>query len=186
MEIRLANENDAQAIRKIYEPYVTDTAVTFEYEVPSVDEFKRRINNTLEKYPYLVLIEDGVIVGYAYAGAFRTREAYKHSAELSVYLDMNCRRKGYGSYLYQKLQEILYKQNIYTIHACITNKDGSDEHVTNDSELFHSRMGFEFAGKHKNCGYKFGKWYNIIWMDKVLRDVTDTAEKFIPFPELLF
>lgn len=184
MEIRLASIDDAEAVRKIYAPYVLNTAISFEYEVPSVDELKSRIKNTLEQYPYLVIVEDGVIVGYAYAGPFHSREAYKRSVELSVYIDMECRRKGYGESLYNRLMQMLAEQNIYNVHACIASPDGEDEHLTNDSELFHSRMGFVTAGRHDRCGYKFGKWYSIVWMDKVIKEKVDNPGQFIPFSQM--
>lgn len=203
MEIRLAKISDAEAIRKIYEPYVKETAISFEYEVPSINEFENRIKNTLAKYPYLVAVENGIIVGYAYASVFHNaREAYKHSAELSVYVDMNHKQKGIGKSLYTKLQEILITQNVYIVHACIAStengdadvctengcanvsENSKDAHLTNDSEKFHAKMGFELAGRHKNCGYKFGNWYSVIWMDKVINDGRANPEEFIPFSQL--
>lgn len=184
MEIRLATISDAEAIRRIYEPYVMNTAVSFEYEVPSVEEFEKRIQNTLKQYPYLVAVEDGEIVGYVYAGAFHSRIAYQHCVEISIYLDMNKRRKGYGSILYRKMEELLLAQNVYSVHACIASPDEEDEHLTNDSELFHERMGYELVGRHKRCGYKLGKWYSIVWMDKELIKRPEKAEDFIPFSQL--
>lgn len=185
MEIRIASVEDAKAIRKIYAPYVSDTAVSFEYEVPSVEEFQKRINKTLKEYPYLVIIDQNEIKGYAYAGAFYEREAYKHSAELSIYLRQDKRGQGTGKKLYQELEKILIRQNIYTVHACIATPDGYDEHLTDDSERFHRKMGFEIAGRHDKCGYKFGKWYSIIWMDKVIKEKTDNPDPFIPFSEII-
>lgn len=184
MEIRLATIDDAKAIRRIYEPYVINTAITFEYDVPTVEEFEARIQKTLEKYPYLVLLEDGNIVGYAYAGTFYPRAAYMHSAELSVYVDMNCHGRGYGRALYNRLQELLLQQRVYTVHACIASPDEEDEHLTADSESFHEHMGFKLAGRHEKCGYKFGKWYSIVWMDKLLADRPDNPDDFVPFPEI--
>lgn len=185
MEIRIANVDDARAIRRIYEPYVIDTAITFEYEVPSIEEFEARIRKTLETFPYLVAVDNGIIVGYAYAGTFYPRAAYSHCAELSVYIDREHHSKGYGKELYSKLEELLLAQNIYSVHACIASPDENDEHLTNDSELFHAHMGFEMAGRHKRCGYKFGKWYSIVWMDKLLKERSDKPEKFVPFPKLV-
>lgn len=86
MKIRVATEEDAESIQRIYAPYVENTAVTFEYDVPSVDEFRRRIANTLKEYPYLVAVEQERMVGYAYASSFHARAAYKHTAEVSIYL----------------------------------------------------------------------------------------------------
>lgn len=181
MEIRIAAGGDAEAIREIYAPYVLKTAVSFEYEVPDCEEFRSRIEHTLKAYPYLVAEEHGRIVGYAYAGPFHSREAYRHSAELSVYVRQDCRKGGIGRGLYTKIEEILLKQNIYSVHACIAIPEGEEEYLTDDSRKFHERMGFKLAGKHEQCGYKFGRWYSIIWMDKVIRDRTEKPEAFIPF-----
>lgn len=184
MEIRLASKKDAAAIRRIYEPYVKETAVSFEYEVPSVSELEERIGNTLVSYPYLVAVVEGEIAGYVYAGSFHTREAYKHGAELSIYVDRHQRQKGIGSALYREIQEILLAQNVITVHACIASPDGEDPYVTSDSEKFHARMGFQLAGRHDRCGYKFGRWFSIVWMDKVIGERTAEPEPFIPFSSI--
>ena len=184
MTIRIANINDAEQIREIYKPYVLNTAISFEYEVPSKEEFQNRISNTLREYPYLVAVEDDIVVGYAYAGPFHFREAYKHSVELSIYLNPDMRGKGIGRSLLLELEKILIKQNVYTVHACIAVPNSEDEYLTDDSEKFHKKMGFELAGKHYQCGYKFGKWYSIIWMDKLIREKISSPEAFIPFREL--
>lgn len=182
--IRLAEKGDAEALVKIYRPYVENTAVSFEYETPSVSEFESRILDTLENYPYLVAVELDKIVGYAYASSFHTREAYKHSAELSIYLDEKYRKKGIGRALYSKLEEILLKQNVYMIHACIASPEQEDSYLTRDSELFHRKMGFQLAGRHEKCGYKFGNWYSVIWMDKLICENRENPEAFIPFSRL--
>ncbi|MBR4949654.1 MAG: N-acetyltransferase [Clostridia bacterium] len=184
MNIRIANIDDAEQIREIYMPYVLNTAISFEYEVPSNEEFQNRINNTLKEYPYLVAEKDDMIVGYAYAGSFRSREAYKYSAELSVYIRQDMRGKGIGRSLYSELEKWLIKQNVYMVHACIASTDRQDEYLTDDSEKFHKKMGFEMAGKHYLCGYKFGKWYSIIWMDKIIKEKSTVPSAFIPFSKI--
>lgn len=184
MEIRLASVKDAKAIREIYEPYVKNTAVSFEYEVPSVEEMERRIGETLKQYPYLVAVEQEKIVGYAYAGPFHVRQAYKHSAELSVYIDQSFRKMNIGRKLYARLEEMLILQNVYTVHACIASPEVNDEYLNDDSERFHTRMGFKISGRHKLCGYKFGRWYSVIWMDKELVKKTDKVNDFIPFGQV--
>ncbi|MBQ5676713.1 MAG: N-acetyltransferase, partial [Lachnospiraceae bacterium] len=105
MIIRNASVDDAEALLNIYAYYVKNTAITFEYEVPSLEEFKERITNTLKKYPYLVAEKEDKIVGYAYAGSFHTREAYQHAAELSVYVRQDWRGHGIGSSLYRELEK---------------------------------------------------------------------------------
>lgn len=184
MKIRVATIEDAEEIRAIYAPYVINTAVTFDYDVPTTEEFQRRIGNTLNTYPYLVAMENDSIAGYAYANPFHSREAYKHSAELSIYVKEDERGKGIGQELYLKLEEMLSKQNVYLVHACISVPEGQDEHLTNDSEAFHKKMGFKTVGKHELCGYKFGKWYSVIWMDKVIQERKPTPEPFIPFSHI--
>ena len=105
--IRPANLADAQAIQAIYAPYVEKTAITFEYEVPSVQEFEKRISNTIERYPYLVAEEDGQVLGYAYASTYYARTAYDWTTELSIYLNEDARGRGLGSQLYGALEEEL-------------------------------------------------------------------------------
>jgi len=184
MQIRIATMDDAESIREIYAHYVMNTAVSFEYEIPSIEDMQNRICNTLVNYPYLVALKNNEIIGYAYANSFHSREAYKHSAELSVYVKQDCRAMGIGSNLYRELENSLIKQNVYMVHACIASPDGKDEHLTDDSEKFHSKMGFEIVGKHKKCGYKFGKWYSIIWMDKVIQERPEKVIAFIPFSHM--
>lgn len=183
MEIRLATIEDASSIRKIYGPYVQNTAVTFEYDIPSIQEFEYRIRQTLKEYPYLVAIQNNEVVGYCYAGAFHSRQAYKHSAELSIYLRQDVRGQGIGTFLYKKIEEMLLKQNIYLLHACIATSEVIDEYLNDDSPTFHKKMGFQLTGRHDRCGYKFGKWYSIIWMDKLIRERDDNPDDFIPFSE---
>ena len=107
IELRTATVDDAEKILSIYSPYVKNTAVSFEYDPPSIDEFKERIRKTLEKFPYLVAMHDDEIVGYAYAGGFHTRAAFLHSAELSIYLKQNMRGKGIGRKLYSEIEKML-------------------------------------------------------------------------------
>lgn len=167
--IREANVSDADAILKIYKPYIISTAITFEYDVPDMAEFKERIKGTLSRYPYIVAIEDDQIKGYAYAGVFKNRAAYDMDVELSIYVDMDCRRNGIGRVLYAKLEEILKAQNIINAYACIATPDGeADEHLNNDSVLFHEKLGYSLVGEFKKSGYKFDKWYNMVWMEKII------------------
>ena len=170
MLIRSAAAEDAGRIWEIYAYYVTDTAISFEYEVPSPDEFRRRVTNTLEKYPYLVLEEDHVIRGYAYAGVFKARAAYDHCCEVTVYLDRQAKGKGYGRALYEALEDALRKKGIINLYACIGDPVEEDEYLTKNSEQFHRHMGYTKVGEFHRCGYKFGRWYNMIWMEKIIGD----------------
>lgn len=170
MTIRSATPLDAEAILEIYAPYVKDTAITFEYDVPSLEEFRGRIESTLRKYPYLVAEEDGVIVAYAYAGTFKARAAYDRSVETSIYVRMGRRGGGIGRRLYAALEEKLREQGILNLYACISWIDEEDEYLTHQSPEFHARLGYERCGLFHKCGYKFGRWYDMIWMEKFLGD----------------
>ncbi|MBR4235381.1 MAG: N-acetyltransferase [Clostridia bacterium] len=166
--IRTAAVADAKRLIEIYSYYVKNTAVTFEYDVPSVEEFARRIERTLKNYPYLVLEENGIIQGYAYAGAFVGRAAYGRSCETTIYLDHDSKGRGYGRALYEALEKELKRRGILNLYACIGDPVTEDEYLTRDSERFHSRLGYTKVGTFHKCGYKFGRWYNMIWMEKII------------------
>ena len=168
IEIRMATVDDAEEIRLIYEPYVRDTAITFEYEVPSVQEFRKRISLTLEKYPYFVAVHQGKIVGYAYAGPFVGRAAYARSAELSVYVSNQMKKAGIGGQLYQELEEALKAMGILNLYACIGYPEVEDEYLTRNSVEFHGHLGFRMVGRFHKCGYKFNRWYDMVWMEKII------------------
>lgn len=168
IHIRRASVADAGRILEIYAYYVTDTAVTFEYEVPSLKDFENRIKTTLAKYPYLVLEEDGVIQGYAYAGTFKGRAAYDWSCELSIYLDKDKQGAGFGRRLYEALEEELKAMGITNSYACIAYPQVEDEYLTRKSPDFHAHLGFVTVGEFHQCAYKFGRWYNMIWMEKMI------------------
>ena len=168
MKIRSAVPDDAVRLLEIYAYYVKNTAITFEYDVPSQDEFRARIEKTLSKYPYLIAEEDGVILGYAYAGVFKDRAAYSHSCEASIYIEHDARRQGCGRSLYEALEEELKKRDIINVYACIADPIVEDEYLTKNSEGFHRHLGFEKVGVFHKCGYKFGRWYNMIWMEKLI------------------
>ena len=112
IKIRTATPEDAEALAAIYAPYVENTSITFEYVVPTVEEFADRIRRTLTRYPYLVAEKNGIPVGYAYASAFKGRAAYDWSVETSIYVRLDVRSSGVGSLLYQKLEEYLTAQHI--------------------------------------------------------------------------
>ena len=170
ISIRTATPDDAEGLLAIYAQYVENTAVTFEYSVLSEAEFRRRIENTLKKYPYLVAVSQGEIVGYAYAGEFKAREAYAYSVEISVYVKQGLTRSGIGRELYTVLEKALKAQNIVNVNACITYPEIEDEYVSKNSKRFHEHMGYRFVGEFRKCGYKFGRWYNVAWMEKYIND----------------
>lgn len=184
MHIRTAAVADAEAILKIYEPYILKTAITFEYEVPSLDEFRERIKHTLGRYPYYVAEEGGRILGYAYASALKGRKAYDWSAEASIYVEQKEHGHGIGKKLYQALEETLKMQGIRNMNACIAYTEQEDAHLTNDSMRFHEHLGYRLIGTFHKCAYKFDSWYDMIWMEKMIAEHDGRPDEVIPFPEL--
>lgn len=184
MKIRIAAESDAEELLEIYAPYVKETAITFEYDVPDLQEFRSRIRRTLKNYPYYVAESEGKIAGYAYAGPFKERKAYDWAVETSIYVRKNLRRSGIGSALLEKLESTLAKQNILNANACIAQTDAPDAHLDNASIEFHAKKGYQLAGKFHACGYKFNHWYNMVWMEKMLGPHNAGQNPFVPFPNL--
>lgn len=172
VKIRTATENDAEALLKIYEPYVRETAITFEYEVPSAEEFRSRICNTLLKYPYLVAEQNGEILGYAYAGPFHDRPAYDWAVETSIYVDCDRKRMGIGKKLHNALEEELKERGFLNMNACIAYPETKDEHLDKNSAEFHAHLGYRMVGEFHKCGYKFNRWYNMVWMEKLIGEHT--------------
>ena len=184
MIIRTVQPEDAGQIAHIYRTYVEQTAITFEYDAPDANEICSRIRHTLEKYPYLVAQEGDRILGYAYAGPFKDRRAYDWSVEVSIYLDEHERGRGCGKTLYHELERILAQQNIINLNACIAYPEEEDEYLTRSSVRFHERMGYQMVGGFHQCGYKFGKWYGMVWMEKMIASHPEQPADVIPFSEL--
>lgn len=166
--VRDAVPADAARILEIYAYYVEHTAISFEYETPTLQEFENRMKQTMKKYPYLVIEQDGVIQGYAYAGAFVGRAAYDYSCELTIYLDHAAKKRGFGRKLYEALEERLRQLGFLNLYACIGYPDVEDEYLDKNSAQFHTHLGFETVGTFHNCGYKFGRWYHMIWAEKII------------------
>ncbi len=166
--IRTATPQDATALLAIYAPYIQNTAITFEYLVPSVHEFQNRILHILQNYPYLVAESENEIVGYAYASAFGERAAYAWTVEVSIYVKQNNKKMGIGKKLYQALEKALQAQNIINIIACVANTEQEDAYLTKNSLHFHLHMGYHIAGTLHQCGYKFHKWYDIVHLEKYI------------------
>ena len=164
--IRDVRPEDAARLVEIYAPYIRKTAVSFEYEVPTVEEFETRIRKISAKYPYLVCEKDGLIVGYVYAGQYSAREAYSWTVTTSIYLDENCRRQGIGTALYAELEKHLKEQGIVNLLAGIAYVDEEDEYLTHDSVKFHTKEGYKKVAQMESVGKKFDRWYDLIWMQK--------------------
>ena len=176
MKIEKVTLYDAKELLSIYAPYVTETAISFEYEVPSLDEFKERIENISAKFPYIKAVSDnGEILGYAYASSFHQRKAYEWSVEMTVYVKKDSRREGVGKALYDTLEKSLKDMGVLNVNACIAYLGGgkTDEYLTDDSFFFHEKMGYKMVGIFHDSGYKFGRWYDMIWMEKMLGNHTD-------------
>lgn len=165
---RKATLEDAEELLAIYAPYVEKTAITFEYDVPTLSDFRERIARISKGYPYRVAVEDGRVVGYAYAHQFNERAAYQWSVESTIYLDMSERHLGIGKRLYAELEMDLRAQGVLNMNACITYMDEPDEYLPLDSIHFHTSMGFERCAHFHKSGYKFGRWYDMIWMEKMI------------------
>ena len=180
ISIRNASTADAARLREIYSYYVEKTAITFEYDVPTLGEFEGRIKKTLAKYPYLVAENDGVVVGYAYAGTFVGRAAYDRSAEVSIYLDREAQGQGAGRLLYQELESRLAQMNLTNLYACIgVPAEKDDEFLTFNSRQVDEHMGYRLAGRFSKCGYKFGRWYDMVWMEKFIKEHEPTPPDVI-------
>ncbi|MBP5608453.1 MAG: N-acetyltransferase [Lachnospiraceae bacterium] len=169
--IRDADPEDAERLVEIYSPYIIKTAVSFEYEVPTVEEFTERIRTIKFRYPYLVCEKDGVILGYAYLSAYGTRKAYSWTAMTSIYVDEGIRRQGIGKLLYKELEKRAGEQGIVNLLAGIAYCEKEDEYLTHDSVSFHLREGYEEVAHMKTVGKKFDRWYDLLWMQKKLTDV---------------
>ena len=186
VRIRRATPADAEALLGIYAPYVEHTVSTFEYLVPTLEEFRERIRHTLEKYPYILAEQEetGEILGYAYTGPFKERAAYDWGVETTVYVKQDCKRGGIGKKLYTALEKVSAAQHILNMNACIGYPVEEDEYLTQDSAHFHEHLGYRLVGEFHGCGFKFGRWYDMIWMEKLIGTHTAEPEPVIPFPKL--
>lgn len=157
MNIRKADENDAEAIAKIYNWYVLNTPITFETEVVSTVEMKRRILEKRLKYDWQVGEVGHEIVGYAYYGAFHERAAYGYTVESSIYLPLKSIGRGFGKVLYSNLIESARKHGFLEMIGLISLPNPG-------SVALHRKMGFHEVGVMKNVGYKSEKYINVgIW-----------------------
>ena len=168
--IRLATGADAARMVDIYAPSVLDGAISFESELPSEQEFQRRIEAKLAELPWLVCEVGGRVAGFAYAGPHHERGAYGWSLDTAVYIDVGHHRRGIGRALYTALFGCLRLQGYYNLYACIT--------VPNDASVsMHESMGFEQVGLHRNVGHKLGAWRDVGWWHLALQaHAPDPAE----------
>ncbi len=175
--LRIATPNDAEQILSIYVPFVTSTAVSFEFDVPSTAEFADRIANIAAEYPYVVCVEDDQIIGYAYAHRLMERAAYQWDAELSIYLSPSCQGQGVGPVLYRALCDILRLQNIHTVYGIITDSNLA-------SKKMHESFGFRLIGVFQNSGYKYGGWRDVAWYEMPIMNYENDPSPFVPYAAL--
>ncbi|WP_329072284.1 GNAT family N-acetyltransferase [Amycolatopsis sp. NBC_01480] len=161
MLIRDASASDAEACAAIYAPYVTDTAITFELEPPTVEEMTDRITKAVKTHAWLVIEDEGRVVGYAYGGPYKERAAYRFSCEVSVYLELGRRRTGSGRALYEALFARLVERGFRTAVAGMT--------LPNDASAgLHRALGFEPVGTYRRIGWKHGAWRDVAWAQRDL------------------
>lgn len=174
---RLVQETDAAELLAIYEPYIRETAVTFEYDTPSVEEFKNRIREISSDYPYIVCLADKTIIGYAYAHRQMERAAYQWNAELSVYIDKTRLRCGAGKALYSALMELLQLQNVRNVYGGVTSPNVN-------SEKLHEYFGFQRLGTYHSTGYKCGAWHDVTWFEKTIGDYDLAPTPFLSIQDI--
>ena len=162
--VRNATEADVAAILAIYAPYVLNTTVTFEYDVPTLAEFTQRFCNLTVQFPWLVYEEDGKILGYAYGSAPFGRAAYNWCAEDSIYLLPEAQGRGIGTRLCLALENVLFYQGYQRIYALITAENST-------SIAFHQKLGYTLRGNLPDAGIKFGRRVGVVWMDKAANSV---------------
>ncbi len=160
--IRPARETDAAALLAIYRPFVEDSSVSFESETPSVEAFAQRVRVSLDGWQWLVAERDGRVLGYAYGTSHRARAAYRWSVEVSAYVDPQCQRQGIARALYLRLFDTLAEKGFCNAFAGVTLPNAA-------SEALHRSLGFEPIGVFRSVGFKFGRWHDVGWFQRMLR-----------------
>lgn len=169
MPIRPSAAGDVPAMLSIYDEFVRKTAVSFEYVTPTVEEFQHRLEEHSAVYPWLVYEENGVVLGYAYAGRAFERAAYAWNAEISCYLAPPARGRGIGRRLYALIETILRAQGVRRVYAVVTS-------ANEPSITFHRALGYRDAACFRAVGFKRGAWYDVLWLEKQLLPPGEPAE----------
>jgi L-amino acid N-acyltransferase YncA len=175
--IRQARADDGGAIAGIYAPYVINTPITFEEQAPDAVEMSRRVEETLKTFPFLIAQIDGTVVGYAYAGAHRTRASYRWSVDVAIYLGAAYRRLGIGKALYEALLPLLAAQGFIMAYAGITLPNGG-------SVGLHEAMGFTPVGVYRNVGFKLGSWRDVGWWERQLASPPENPAGLVPWTDM--
>ena len=162
--IRMATEQDLPAILEIYAPYVQNTAISFEYTVPTLKDFTARFQSITAQFPWLVWEENGVILGYAYGSAPFERAAFSWCSEASIYLHPEAQGRGIGKKLYAVLEELLRLQGYAKVYALVTS-------ANQPSIDFHLAVGYRLTATQPDCGFKLGRWHGLHWLEKPLNFV---------------
>ncbi len=172
--IRIATLADVPEILEIYGPYILDSTATFEYTVPSLAEFTDRFRTITARFPWLVFEEEGAILGYAYASPPYSRAAYQWCAEPTVYLRPQARGRGIAKRLYGALEAILVQQGYHVLYALVCQENTA-------SVRFHGKMGYFSRAFFPDCGFKFGRWLGLHWLEKRLKTVESPSEPPAPW-----
>lgn len=161
--IRQANINDSQDILDVYKYYITDTVASFEIDVPTIEVFSKRVHDISENYPYILCYSDDELLGFAYAAQHRERAAYKYDVDVSIYVKNGNLQQGIGTKLYQRLFEELSNLEFYNAYSGITLPNEKSVNI-------HHKFGFKDIGVYTKTGYKMGKWLDVLWLEKQLKD----------------
>ena len=172
--IRIATEGDIPQILEIYSHYVLQTTYSFEYTVPTSEEFTQRFQKITAQFPWLVWEENGCVLGYVYGSAPFERAAYQWCGELSVYLRPSAQGRGIGKKLYTCAEQILKLQGYRRIYAIITEENKA-------SLEFHRALGYGMVARFPHCGVKFGRSLGAVWMEKVPNSVEIPTKPPIPW-----
>ena len=174
---RIAVPEDSDAILEIYRPYAESTAVTFETESPTPEAFRKRTEEIMKQYPYLVALQDGTVVGYSYASPYRSRRGYLWTAELSVYVRKDLHGLGIGTHLYAALLDILRLQGYQNAVSVLSQPNP-------ESERLHYHFGFRCVGVQLKCGFKNGRWCDVAVFERPLGDYPESPDTPLPFSKL--
>lgn len=174
MRCRIAAPADAPRLAEIYAPYVAETAVSFATTPPTPEDFLHKIASP---YPFLVCEENGQVLGYAYAGQYRVREAYRWNAELSIYVDASAQSRGVGKLLMNRLLAVLKAQGYQNAYSCIT--------LPNEKSIgLHRALGFEQIALFESAGYKLGRWHSVVWLRLALNPFPNPPAEPLPMDAL--
>lgn len=182
--IRNVEIKDINDLVEIYKYYVENTAISFEYDAIDWTEFKNRIDMITKTHPFLVYEKNGCVIGYAYASPLKGRKAFEHSVETSIYIHRDYRKSGIGKQLYDALEIALKLCNVTHLYACIAYHEIEDYTLNHSSIVFHEKLGYKKVGYFHKCGYKFDRWYDIVWMEKII-DSLDEKKSVISYSNIL-